>query len=150
MIKTIGATGPRALTSDEAAQAVCELADALDRNTRLHVGDADGLDLLARQVAAAQDCLSVHVYRPTISREPWALQARSKRMVDAVAVAGGVLHAWPNKPCPASLTVERWKGSGTWGTVRYAVAKGVAVELHWLCPATQLPEWLACPQLKLL
>jgi len=69
--------------------------------------------------------------------------------VDAIAGAGGTLHAWVNKPCPEELTVNSWKGSGTWGTVRYAHSKGVRVELHWLTDQTHTPEWMSQEQLSL-
>lgn len=143
----LGVTGPRSLTTEQQQQAYFDLweLDHRNPNAHWHVGDALGLDALAREVATGLQ----HRY-DAASREPWELQRRSKRMVDALAVGGGVLHAWPNKPCPAGITPDSWKGSGTWGTVRYAVSRGVAVELHWLVEECLLPEWMEQTQMSLL
>jgi hypothetical protein len=134
----IGVTGPRRLTPDEQKQAVRDLIQLLNSSTTLHTGDATGLDALARELAV----------NGTLCRydaegwKPWQLQKRSRAMVDALVVVGGTLHAWPNKPCPMDLTVDSWKGSGTWGTVRYAITKGIDVTLHPLTPEAIAPDWL--------
>ena len=104
----------------------------------LHTGDATGLDALARDLAA-----SCRLYQYDAEGwKSWQLQKRSRAMVDALAMVGGTLHAWPNKPCPVGLTVKSGKGSGTWGTVRYAIAQGVPVKLHSLTPEEIAPDWL--------
>jgi hypothetical protein len=134
----IGVTGPRKLTLAQREKAVIELMQLLTPGTTLHAGDATGLDALARKLA--ENC--------TVCRydaegwKPWQLQKRSRAMVDALVVVGGMLHAWPNKSCPVGLTIDSWKGSGTWGTVRYAIAKGIAVELHPLTSEAIAPDWL--------
>jgi hypothetical protein len=134
----IGVTGPRKLTLIQREKAVMELMQLLTLGTTLHVGDATGLDALARELAVNNT-----LYRYDAEGwKPWQLQKRSRVMVDALVVAGGRLHAWPNKPCPMDLTVDSWKGSGTWGTVRYAIAQGIAVELHPLTPEAIAPDWL--------
>ncbi len=134
----IGVTGPRKLTSTQRETAAIELMQLLTPKTTLHAGDATGLDTLARELG-----VNCRLYRYDAEGwRPWQLQRRSRAMVDALALVGGTLHAWPNKPCPANLTVDSWKGSGTWGTVRYAIAKGVKVELHPLSPMAIAPEWL--------
>jgi hypothetical protein len=134
----IGVTGPRKLTPDHKMQAVEDLIYLLTPNTTLHACDAKGLDALARELG-----VNCRLYRYDAEGwKPWQLQKRSRAMVDALALAGGTLHAWPNKPCPANLTVDSWKGSGTWGTVRYAIAKGIAVELHPLTSEAIAPDWL--------
>jgi hypothetical protein len=110
------------------------------------VGDATGIDAMARSTIEP-DQLREH---NSAGFEVWQLQQRSKRMVDALAADKGTLHAWVNKPCPAGLTVASWQGSGTWGTVRYAVSKGVPVVIHWLIEDGNLPEWMSQKQLNLL
>ena len=142
----IGVTGPRVLTPQQQHQASQDLKALTTTATALHAGDALGLDALARAIATSSS-VPLHEHN-TQGRRPWQLQQRSKRLVEALAAAGGTLHAWPNKPCPAGLTPSSWKGSGTWGTVRYAVALGVPVELHPLAEFVR-PEWLAQKQLAL-
>jgi hypothetical protein len=143
----VGITGTRKLTESEAAKATRELRSLLDKTTKLHVGDAAGIDALACKCANAGMKVELH---KTEGRKPYQLQQRSKRMVDALAKENGILHAFPNKPCPAGVTVNSWAGSGTWGTVRYAIAKGVPIELHWLIEPCQLPDWMMEKQLTLI
>jgi hypothetical protein len=115
----IGVTGSRKLTAIQQEKATLELMCLLTPGMALHAGDAKGLDALARDLAA-----NCRLYRYDAEGwKPWQLQKRSRAMVDALVVAGGTLHAWPNKACPVRLTVTSWKGSGTWGTVRYAKRK---------------------------
>jgi hypothetical protein len=134
----IGVTGPRWLTPSQEMQAIEDLMQLLTPSTTLHAGDAKGLDALARELAG-----NCRLYRYDAEGwKPWQLQKRSRAMVDTLGVVGGTLHAWPNKACPVGLTVASWKGSGTWGTVRYAIAKGIAVELHPLTPEAIAPDWL--------
>jgi hypothetical protein len=134
----IGVTGPRRLTPTQEIQAIEDLKQLLTLDTTLHAGDAKGLDALARELA--ENC---RLYRYDAEGwKPWQLQKRSRAMVDALVAMDGTLHAWPNKACPVGLTVTSWKGSGTWGTVRYAIAKGIAVELHPLTPEAIAPDWL--------
>lgn len=134
----IGVTGPRKLTFIQREKAVIELMQLLASGTTLHAGDATGLDALARELAGNCRLCGYDAE----GWKPWQLQKRSRAMVDALVVAGGTLHAWPNKPCPVGLTVESWKGSGTWGTVRYAISRGISVTLHPLTPEAIAPEWL--------
>jgi hypothetical protein len=112
-------------------------------NQTWHVGDAAGVDKLACELAP-----NLLIYR-AVSREPWELQKRSKHLVDALAAVGGTLHVWINKPCPDGLTVNSWKASGSWGTARYAIAKGVTVVLHWLIEEQPMPQWMNQGQLSL-
>jgi hypothetical protein len=134
----IGVTGPRKLTPTQEIQAIEDLKQLLTSDTTLHAGDAKGLDALARELA--ENC---RLYRYDAEGwKPWQLQKRSRAMVDALVSVGGTLHAWPNKACPVGLTVTSWKGSGTWGTVRYAIAKGIKVELHPLTSEAIALDWL--------
>jgi hypothetical protein len=158
MSNVIAVTGPRQLTPIQHNRAFVTLLNT--RNVAaLHVGDAFGLDKMAldiwngknrraKQLGTEQTEITIY---HTEGKQPWQLQQRSKKMVDAIAKQGGTLHAFPNKSCPQGLTVTSWKGSGTWGTVRYAMAKGVAVELHWLTDeAGELPDWMGQKQLTLV
>ncbi len=147
-MSVIGVTGARKLTESQVKQALRELRELLDKATKLHVGDATGIDALARRCANTAIEVELH---ETEGRKPYQLQQRSKHMVDALAKENGImLHAFVNKPCPGGVTVNSWVGSGTWGTVRYAIAKGVPVELHWLIEPCQLPDWMTEKQLTLV
>jgi hypothetical protein len=143
----VGVTGTRKLSESEAIKAAREMRSLLDKATKLHVGDATGIDALARRCANAAMEVELH---ETEGRKPYQLQQRSKRMVDALAKENGTLHAFTNKLCPLGVTVNSWAGSGTWGTVRYAIALGVPVELHWLIEPCQLPDWMTEKQLTLM
>jgi hypothetical protein len=134
-----GVTGPRRLTQAETAQVAGELRATLTQHTALHVGDATGVDTMAR--AMAMTCAALHRY-DVAGPEAWQLARRTKAMVKGVASNGGTLHAWVNKPCPPGLTRQSWKGSGTWGAVREAVALGVPVKLHHLGGPWPQPDWL--------
>jgi hypothetical protein len=141
----VGISGPRSLVQNQAAQVRLELVkiSTVNECQVWHVGDAAGVDALARELAP-----DLVVYR-AISREPWELQKRSKRLVDALAAVGGTLHVWVNQPCPEGLTVNSWKSSGSWGTARYAVFKGVTLVLHWLIEEQPTPQWMNQGQLSL-
>jgi hypothetical protein len=143
----IGVTGTRKLTERQAEQAVKELDKLLDKASKLHVGDASGIDAIAYRLASDRTEIELH---KTEGRKPYQLQQRSKRMVDALAKENGTLHAFVNKPCPFGITANSWAGSGTWGTVRYAISKGLPVEIHWLIEPCDLPDWMGERQLTLI
>lgn len=149
MSNIIGITGSRALDQVQTKLALSDLMKLCDIAKIAYVGDADGVDRLARFVYRNRSGASFQEFR-TEGFKPWQLQQRSKRMVDALARDNGMLHAFLNKPCPAGVTVNSWAGSGTWGTVRYAIAKGVPVELHWLIEPCELPDWMGDRQMSLL
>jgi len=129
----IGVTGPRRLTKEQEAWLREQLAQTL-KNCHLHVGDAEGVDALARQLKKGPKT----VYRVE-GGEPWHYQARSKRLVEALRELGGTLYAYPNKPRPVGLTPNNWQGSGTWGTIAYAQSRGVQVHITPL-PGLELEE----------
>lgn len=148
-MNVIGVTGSRRLTPEQAIAVRKCLVELMRYEVhRCHVGCAPGVDAIARDVTHV--CSVLLVMHAVETYQKWALQARSKRMVDSLAKDNGILHAFLNKPCPAGVTVNSWAGSGTWGTVRYAIAKGVPVELHWLIEPCPLPDWLAGRQMSLL
>jgi len=143
-MRVIGISGVRSLTEAQELTVRGQLRWELLLADKVHVGDATGVDRLARCVTV--DSGKLLVVHETEGYKPWQLAQRSKRMVDAIAADGGELHAFVNKPCPDGLTVHKWCGSGTYGTMRYAVSKNVPVVLHKLvdCPD---PSWLSQEQL---
>jgi hypothetical protein len=152
----IGVTGPRSLTPDHRAVIKTVMRPLMAESERLLVGDAWGVDALCADLGRA--CyLSVIEYKVGQSGLSYSaplaahLQARSKNLVEGLAVMGGILHGWPNSYCPPGLTVSSWKGSGTWGTMRYAVAMGVPLVVHTeIMPGGfELPSWTNQEQLKL-
>lgn len=143
-MKHYGFTGPRKLTNLYTARVLAELAK-LGAVHQWHVGDALGLNALIRTINP-----EATVYRAE-GRQPWQLAKRSKAMVDAIAAVGGELHAWPNKSCPDGVkpsSTFNGKGSGTWGTIAYAIGRGVPVVLHPLS-SFELPDWLKVEQRSL-
>jgi hypothetical protein len=147
-MKVIGITGPRKLTRTDEYYLRPELVQLLKTTDKLHVGDADGVDAIAHEIALKRwKQVTLH---ETEGLKPYQLQQRSKRMVQALLADGGTLHAFVTKRCPEGVTVNSWAGSGTWGTMRYAIALGVPVELHWLIEPCELPDWLMQKQLSLV
>jgi hypothetical protein len=150
----IAMTGPRQLTQAQRQVATQKLRELIDCST-WHVGDATGLDMLARSLGAqAGASLKVHQKNPIL---PYKAQGaeRSTRMVQALAADGGTLHAWPNKPVPLGLKPSsNWPkgagGSGTWGTIALAVGLGVPVVLHPLSDDAIAPTWLCHSQVRQL
>jgi hypothetical protein len=143
----IAVTGPRQLTPLQAAQAVAKLRQLLTLKTTLYVGDAAGLDALAKELATGS--VTLFEKNPALPVRAQGAE-RSTRMVKALAIAGGVLHAWPNKSAPLGLKPSKtWPtgavGSGTWGTIALAVGLGLRVELHPLVDLGELPVWLQQP-----
>lgn len=152
-MQAIAVTGPRELTPTQYEQALKELK-VLVGCPSWHIGDATGLDALAFEVARSTGAnFELHKKKPNL---PYRAQGaeRSTRMVKALAIESGTLHAWPNKPAPDKLKPSRsWPtgaaGSGTWGTIALAVGLGLPIELHPLADI-ELPEWLQSEQLMLL
>jgi hypothetical protein len=154
----IAVTGPRRLNLDEHQAVIRDVRGLIlceGPRPVLHVGDALGVDAIARGFGRYT---TMHLYSTEVGNRnlPQAakLANRSARMVRELAAWRGTLHAWPNKPAPAGLRPARnWprgaNGSGTWGTIALAVGLGVPVELHWLC-AEIPPEWMTTQQMALL
>jgi hypothetical protein len=150
--RAIAVTGPRALTPAQHLEVEREMVRAIEQADKLLAGDATGVDAIALRCASV---MGVVAWRFEVDgdRTPWALAERSTRMVRAIAIEGGVLHAFLNKPCPDGVKpCKKWqsaKGSGTWGTIALAVGLGVDVDLHWLIEP-QPPAWLGQKQLTLI
>lgn len=150
-MNAIAISGPRQLTEAQKNQVWSELADLVENEW--HIGDAEGVDYLARATAVLYD-LTWRLYEknPELPHKAQGAE-RSTRMIKALATAGGTLHAWANKPAPQGLkpgkTWGKAQGSGTWGTVALAVGYGLKVELH-LLEGGETPDWLKEKQLTLL
>lgn len=72
-------------------------------------------------------------------------------MVDTVRGQAVALIAFPVRPCPVELrpqSCDRWQGAGTWGTVAYAVRRGLPVDVQPLEPMP-MPDWLQIEQMTL-
>jgi hypothetical protein len=139
-MKKAAATGPRKLTPEETAIALATLSQvAADE---YHIGDAAGLDAIARQTWQ-----NATIHEVTHPGQRWAYAERSKKMVDAIAPQG-TLYAFPNKPCPSGCKPSApfsGHGSGTWGTIAYAKRQGVNIEVFPLADIP-LPDWLQEPK----
>jgi hypothetical protein len=154
----IAVTGPRRLDLDQHQAVIREMRGLIlceGERPELHVGDALGVDAIARSFG---QYTTMHLYCADVGNRnlPQAakLANRSARMVRQLALAKGTLHAWPNKPAPRGLMPARnWprgaNGSGTWGTIAMAVGLGVPVVLHWLCEEHP-PDWMNVEQMALL
>lgn len=138
----IGVTGARKLTTEQVEQVRYELWELDILGTEWHIGDAAGVDEVARNWVINGTVKTYEV----MGGEKWHYAERSTRMVKAIAAAGGTLHAWVNKPAPQALKpAKSWgkaNGSGTWGTVALALGLGVTVEIHWLVDGLEAPDWL--------
>ncbi|ANV85734.1 hypothetical protein AWQ21_14465 (plasmid) [Picosynechococcus sp. PCC 7003] len=135
-------SGPRKLTPQETKQ-VLNLLPA--NPPAVGVGDAKGLDaLVAEHYTEKTDLTIYHVE----GRERWQFAARSQRMVNDATE----LIAFPNKPCPETCTPTKpfsGHGSGTWGTIAYAIKKGLKVTIYPL-DGSQAPSWAEQRQLTLI
>lgn len=152
-MNAIAISGVRELTDTERERVLWEMALLVDNNELWLVGDAEGVDALARQTAIANE-LKWLVFEKDARLSHRARGAeRSTRMIKALAQLGGTLHAWVNKPAPAGLkpgkTWGKAAGSGTWGTIALAKGHGLRVELH-LLEGGEAPDWLNTEQLTLL
>ncbi len=131
-------SGARKLTPTQRDRAQAILTTITIPSQQWHVGDAAGLDALVRDYNPEA---TVHRIQ---GNQSWHFAERSQRMIDAVG-AGGVVYAFPNKPCPPQCSPNQpfsGHGSGTWGTIAYAKKKGLEVELHPLTANAKTPDWL--------
>lgn len=151
MATTVAFTGSRALAAAYAALVGAVVA-ALPAGAAILVGDAPGADALVRRAAPAARVFAVEGVR-----YPGALVARSVRMVQALAAAGGVrwLVALAGQPCPAGIVpAGAWRsgspGSGTWSSTALALGLGLGAEVVVICcgpfapPAWPGGTWVPC------
>lgn len=149
----IAFTGARKLNQAQQQQVYGELTLIGNHQADWHVGDAPGLDAIAREMAMKMD-KNLTVYEVE-GFQKWHFAERSKRMIDAlVGLPSSCLYAFPNKPCPEGCKPcknPNGRGSGTWLTVAYARYQGLQIQIFPLV-GLSLPEWLQPPtveQLKL-
>jgi hypothetical protein len=140
--KKIGFSGPRRLLPVHQERLMEILGGMAIADSMVLVGDAKGVDAVVTDWAGGADI----PVEPFIAAgwRPWQLIQRSKDMVHALAEADGMLYAFPTIACPEGLSpgaCKSWKGSGTWGTVAYAVSRGVKVCVVPL-EDVLLPGWL--------
>jgi len=105
--------------------------------SRVAVGCARGIDAAVRQ--AAPGC---QVFQAAGS-QAWQLAARSSALVRG-AVGGGLV-AFPSGFCPAAVQVSSrfsGAGSGTWGSVAFAIGQGLPVVLFAPVAPGSVQAWL--------
>jgi hypothetical protein len=138
----IGITGPRSITYDQETRLRRHIVKIPHHNdVTWHIGDARGVDQTARDWAA-QHQIDTTIYMTTSHRH-WLFLQRSKELVNEIAFANGELYAFPNRLCPTDLTPKQckyWHGSGTWGTIAYAISQSITVHIQPLTPIS-LPNW---------
>lgn len=153
-MNAIAISGVRELTSTQKDQVLWEVLYLVDECDLWLVGDARGVDELARATAIANGLGWLCFEKD--ARLPYKGQGaeRSTRMIKTLADLNGTLHAWINKPAPAGLKPGRsWgkaQGSGTWGTVALAAGYGLHVVLHPLTADVDYPDWLFDSQTQLI
>lgn len=142
-MKTYAVTGARG-TTPEQNETIRNAVKAYAGGS-WHIGDATGADARATQQAQEQgDTVTTYYVDKGLARAGYAV--RSMRMIDgAIAQGATKLLAFPNKPCPTDCTPKKpfnGHGSGTWGTIAYAMKKGLNVELHPLSAEVKAPDWM--------
>lgn len=144
-LRSVGFSGSRS-PSSAAALALSELLPLVPvRGCRVSVGCAAGVDSLVRSFFRSSPSLlvfSVASGRFGVGRSAFA--RRSVACVRSVS-RSGVLVALPSSPsCPAGVRPCRvWRsasGSGTWGSVAFALGSGRSV-LLWLPSGCLPPSW---------
>jgi hypothetical protein len=136
-----GFSGSRSPSSQSLA-VVGWLLARLPSGCRVLVGCAAGVDAAVRSAVPAASVFSVASGVWGSGRGAFA--ARSSACVRAVAAAGGLWCSFPAGACPAGLLPSRssafcGSGSGSWGSLAFAVALGVPC-LVWLPPGVTAPS----------
>ena len=115
------------------------------KNYKISVGDASGVDAEVREELWQQP----HEIFKVTGTERKDFAQRSVRCVQSVLPAeGAVLLAFPDKRCPAKVNTKprfAGHGSGTWGTVGYALAHHIDV-IMYVPPQVDPVKW--CGPLK--
>lgn len=135
----IGISGSRSI-SDEQVELIKAHFSVYNADERIAVGDANGVDALARDFFGDR-CTVFHKE----GNQKWHFAARSQRMADSATQ----LYAYPDKACPDTCTPQKpfsGHGSGTWGTIAYAVKTGKPVKVIPISSdAANMPSWLTSP-----
>jgi len=143
-------TGPREISREDEKLVRAVVREIIAQGYEIYVGDAAGVDTIARLVGREK----AHLFFPneTLRRSPAGLAERSTRMVkEALRACPYPAHSFkngdeiicvgfPNKPCPSGIVpAKSWRsgtaeGSGTWSTLALCVGHGIET---WIVP---LPE----------
>ncbi|MBE9170872.1 hypothetical protein IQ238_26285 [Pleurocapsales cyanobacterium LEGE 06147] len=144
-LRSIGFSGSRSPSSG-AVLALSELLPLVPRGCRVSVGCAAGVDSLVRSYFRSSSSLLVFsVVSGRFGSGRSAFARRSMACVRSVARGDrGCLVALPSSPsCPAGVRPSRsffGGGSGTWGSVAFALGSGRSV-LLWLPSGCLPPSW---------
>lgn len=144
-LRSIGFSGSRT-PSRGAVLALEELLPLVPSRCRVSVGCARGVDSLVR--AYFRSSCSLLVFSVESGRFGSGRSAFARRSVACVRSVRkgdrGCLVALPSSPsCPAGVRPSRFfngEGSGTWGSVAYALGRGRQV-LLWLPSGCLPPSW---------
>lgn len=128
-------TGPRVIGEPDEKLVRDVVREVIARGFKIYVGDAAGVDAIAREVVWNASPHKFFSPRHDLGRTPAGLAERSSRMVkEALRTADGdevICIGFPNKPCPAGIVPARsWRsgeteGSGTWSTLALCVGHGI-------------------------
>ena len=139
-LKSIGFSGSR-FPSEESKKALKELLDLVPVGVRISVGCAKGVDAIARNYFQNSNSLLVFsVASGRFGNGRAAFARRSSRCALSVA-KNGLLVAVPSSAAPVGVKVGKsfnGKGSGTWGTIAFALGHGRKV-LIW--SQEKPPSW---------
>ena len=144
-VVSVGFSGSRS-PSVAASAALSALLPLVPAGVRVSVGCARGVDLLCRSFLAGSSSLLVFsVASGRFGSGRSAFARRSSRCVLSVAAGSrGLLVALPSAPVPpAGVAPSRsffGGGSGSWGSVAFALGRGRRV-LLWLPSGSRPPVW---------
>ena len=143
-VVSVGFSGSRSL-SPAASAALSSLLPLVPAGVRVSVGCAAGADLAVRSWFAGSPSLLVFRVgsgRFGVGRSAFA--RRSCRCVSSVAAGSrGLLVVVPAGACPAGVAPSRvfaGRGSGSWGSLAFALGRGRRV-LLWLPAGSRPPVW---------
>ena len=144
-VSSVGFSGSRA-PGVAASAALSALLPLVPSGVRVSVGCARGVDSLVQSFFSGSPSLlvfSVASGRFGVGRSAFA--RRSSRCVLSVSAGSrGLLVALPSSPVPPAVVAPsrsfRGGGSGSWGSVAFALGRGRRV-LLWLPSGSRPPAW---------
>lgn len=157
--RRIGFSGSRSPGGILPAGVLFDAIAAVSPSASVLVGCAKGVDAVVR-LAFGSRCQVFSVASGQFGHGRGAFAARSIACVQAVAAARGVWVSFPCSACPAGLLPSAsssrcfsGSGSGSWGSLAYALGSGVpclifsscGVPTGWgLSPVPDCIGWFAC------
>ncbi|MEL6500854.1 MAG: hypothetical protein AAFQ23_05550, partial [Cyanobacteria bacterium J06623_1] len=147
-VVSVGFSGFRS-PSPVAAAALSALLPLVPAGVRVSVGCALGVDSAVRSFFGSSPSLLVFsVASGRFGSGRSAFARRSSRCVSSVAAGSrGLLVALPSSSVPPACVRPSRSfvggGSGTWGSVAFALGRGRRV-LLWLPPGSRPPVWAGC------